>query len=248
MLRISPLLFVLITLLPAAAMGQSASTTGNPKEGVASTTNATTSNLQGVAEPKWDFAVTTGLFEGQPHGDDDASYYGDDWYAAARLGVSVGRYWTRHFKTEVEVMTSTEGMHYGARQVITADGSSWPYGVQEYYRVSQGSARMVWQLLDNRWIHPYLLAGITLDIERQRTFVAEQYRYLPSTPGQPSLREIVARESKTGPDTVYRAGAMVGVGAKLYMSANVFANTALLVTYAKPARSVSLVIGVGVDF
>lgn len=224
MLRISKLLFVVMALLPDQALAQAAN------------------------EPRWDFAVTTGLFEGQPHGDDDASYYGDDWYAAARLGVSVGRYWTNHFKTEVEVTTSTEGMHYAARQATTSDGTSWPYGVQEHYRVSQASVRAVWQLLDNRWIHPYFLAGVTVDAERKRTYIAEQYRYLPSAPGQPGLREVLARESRTSPETTYRTGAVVGGGAKLYMSANTFANAAVLVTYAKPAKSVSLVIGMGMDF
>jgi hypothetical protein len=201
-----------------------------------------------ATEPKWDFAVTTGLFEGQPHGQDPNGYYGDDWYTAARLGVSVGRYWTRHLKTEAEVMTSTEGMHYAARQVRTSDGTNWPYGVEEYYRLSQGSARVVWQLLDNRWVHPYLLAGITLDVERQRSHVMEQYRYISSTPSSPSSRELLVREHTTGSDTVYRAGAIAGGGAKFYMSANTFANGAVLVTFAKPAKSVSLVIGFGVDF
>lgn len=224
MLRVSIFVLVSLAALPIHALAQASS------------------------DPKWDFAVTTGLFEGQPHGDDEASYYGDDWYAAARLGVSVGRYWTRHFKTEVEVMTSTEGMHYAARHATTSDGTSWPYGVQEHYRVSQGSVRAVWQLLDNRWIHPYLLAGLTIDVERQHTYTAEQFRYLPSAPGQPSLRELVVREQRQGAKTVTRAGAIVGGGAKLYMSANVFANSALLVTYAKPAKSVSLVIGLGLDF
>lgn len=224
MLRISILLFALVALLPTPGLAQ---------------TNT---------DPQWDFAVTTGLFEGGPHNDDPAGYYGDDWYAAARLGASVGRYWTRHLKTELEVMTSTEGTHYGARMATTSDGTSFPYGVQESYRWSQGSARVVWQLLENRWIHPYLLAGVTLDIVRERSFVAEQYRYLPSAPGVPSLREILVHEHRTGPDTVYRASLMAGGGAKLYMSANTFANAGILVTYAKPAQSVSLVLGFGLDF
>jgi opacity protein-like surface antigen len=224
MFRISSLLFALIAMLPGRL------------------------HAQAPAEPQWDFAVTTGLFEGRPHGDDADSYYGDDWYGAARLGVSVGRYWTRHFKTEVEVMTSTEGMHYAARQVTTSDGTSWPYGVQEHYRLSQGSARAVLQLLDNRWIHPYLLAGITVDVERRHSYAAEQFRYLPGAPGQAGLRELVVREQRTDPDTNTRAGAIVGGGAKLYMSANAFANTAMLVTYARPAKSVSLILGFGLDF
>ena len=43
-------------------------------------------------------------------------------------GLSVGRYWTPNLKTEVEVMTSTEGLHYAQRMVTQADGGLWPYG------------------------------------------------------------------------------------------------------------------------
>lgn len=222
--RILPLLFALITLCPGAGLAQS------------------------LAEPRWDFAVTTGLLEGQPGDEDGPGHYGADWYTSARLGASVGRYWTRHLKTEVEVMTSTEGFRYAMNEATSSDGSSWPYGIQEYYRLSQGSARMVWQMLDNRWIHPYLLAGVTVDIERHRSYTAEQYRYLPSTAGSTIVRELLVHEHHSGPDTVYRAGAMVGGGAKLYMSTNAFANTALLMTYAGPAKTVSLILGFGLDF
>jgi len=69
---------------------------------------------------------------------------------AARLGASIGRYWSKHFKTEIEVMTSTEGMHYAARLATAADGSTWPYGVQEYYRLSQGSARAATERMSAR--------------------------------------------------------------------------------------------------
>ena len=51
-----------------------------------------------------------------------------------------------------------------------------------------------------------------------------------------------------GPDTVYRVGAMVGAGAKLYLSTTMFANTAVLVTHGKSAQAVSLILGFGLDF
>ena len=111
---------------------------------------------------------------------------GNDWYSSARAGLSVGRYWTPNLKAEVEVMTSTEGMHYAQRMVTQADGGPWPYGAQEYFRLSQGSARVVWQMLENRLIHPYVLAGVTVDADRQWALVAEQYRYLSD--GRPPAR------------------------------------------------------------
>ena len=51
-----------------------------------------------------------------------------------------------------------------------------------------------------------------------------------------------------GPVTVHRVGAMVGAGAKLYLSPRAFANTAVLVTHAKPMKTVSVLLGFGIDF
>lgn len=224
MSRIPSLLFALFMLLPEGALAQSSDA------------------------PKWDFAITTGLFVGRPVSN-EPSYYGDNWYSAARAGLSVGRYWTPHIKTEVEVMTSGEGMRYSQRTASLPDGSTWPYGAQEYFRLSQGSARVVWQLLDNRWIHPYLLAGVSVDADRQRSVIEEQYRYLPTVDGRgPSTRELLVPRQSEGPETVHRVSAIVGAGAKLYVSPRAFANAAVLVTHARSARTVSLILGLGVDF
>jgi len=201
---------------------------------------------QTAEPPKWDFSATTGLFSGRP-AIAVTEHYGDRWYSSARAGISVGRYWTPNLKTEVEVMTSGEGMRYASRTAILADGTQWWYGAHEYFRTSQGSARVVWQLLDNRWVHPYLLAGVALDADRQHAFIPEQYRYL-SDGRTPAIRELLVPQQTEGPATVYRVGAMVGAGAKLYFSPTVFANTALLVTHAKPAKTVSIILGLGLDF
>lgn len=222
MSRTLALLFTLVTLLPSPSLAQ----TADP--------------------PKWDVSATTGLFSSRP-ATAATDHYGDRWYSSARAGISVGRYWTPNLKTEVEVMTSAEGMRYASRTAILPDGTHWSYGAHEYFRASQGSARVVWQLLDNRWVHPYLLAGVALDADRQRAFIPEQYRYLGDG-RTPAIRHTLVPEQTEGPDTVHRVGAMLGAGAKLYFSPTVFANTVLLVTHAKPAKTVSLVVGLGIDF
>lgn len=220
--RTPTLLCALVLLLPAAVRGQSSE------------------------PPKWDFAVTTGLFEGRP-GQEGPSSYGDDWYTSARAAISVGRYWTPHLKTEAEVMTSGEGMRYAQRVATLPDHTLWPYGAQEYFRLSQGSARVVWQLLDNRWIHPYVVAGVTLDADRRHALIAEQYQY-PGDTRAPGIRRLVAPQQTEEAATDYRVGAMVGAGAKLYLSSRTFANTAVLVTHAKPFKTVSFILGLGLDF
>ncbi|MDP2054403.1 MAG: hypothetical protein Q8N52_04350 [Acidobacteriota bacterium] len=90
-------------------------------------------------------------------------------------------------------------------------------------------------------------AGVAVDADRQRAFIPEQFRY--SSDGRtPAVRETLVPQQTEGPATVYLVGAMLGAGAKLYFSPTVFANTALLVTHAKPAKTVSLVLGLGIDF
>lgn len=220
MFRLPTLLVALIACLPAPGLAQA------------------------PTAPRWDFAVTAGLFEGRPVSD-KPSGYGDDWYASARAGVAAGRYWTTNLKTKVELMTSSEGMRFAQRVAALPNGTSWPYGAQEHFRLTQGSARVVWQLLENRWIHPYVLAGIALDLERQRAIVAEQYHY---SPGGPGSRQSLVRQQTEGPATVHRVGAIVGAGAKLYLSPRAFANTAVLVTHAKPAKTVGVILGLGLDF
>lgn len=111
-------------------------------------------------------------------------------------------------------MTSGDVMRFAQRVAALPDGTWWPYGTQEHFRLTQGSARVVWQLFENRWIHPYLLAGIALDLERQRAIVAEHYHH---SPGGLTTRQSLVRQQTEGPATVHRVGAIVGAGAKLYL-------------------------------
>src|SRR5215213_2957200 len=103
--------------------------------------------------PRWEIGATVGLFGGRPV--DNHTFYGDDWYSEGRYAVSAGHYWTEHLKTEVEFATTGEGERYSQR-IATFPGAppGYIYGVQEFYRVQQASARMVWQFRENAWVHP----------------------------------------------------------------------------------------------
>lgn len=96
--------------------------------------------------------------------------------------------------------------------------------------------RAVWQFFDNQWIHPYLLAGLSVDAVRKKAAPL------------PGSRVLAVQRRTEGPDTTLRAGLVAGGGAKLYFSSNVFANTTLLVTRSMSSTSVSWVAGLGMDF
>ena len=104
---------------------------------------------------------------------------------------------------------------------------------------------MTWQFRDNAWVHPYLSAGFVVDSERRRSFVPPQY--LP--PGSQSNELLLRRSSLTPENTLkWRSGVTVGGGAKFYTSKRTFFNAAALATVSKPASTVSLIAGFGVDF
>ena len=49
-------------------------------------------------------------------------------------------------------------------------------------------------------------------------------------------------------DDLLRGGVTVGGGAKFYMSKSAFFNAGAIGTYAKPAATISLIAGFGIDF
>jgi hypothetical protein len=211
---------------------------------------ATTALAQPASEPRvpvWDVTLSAAVFQGRPGISESERAYGDDWYSAARFSAAVGRYWTPHLKTEVEFAASTEGRLF-IQRFATVPGSAtpFPYGVQEFFQTNQGTARVVWQFLENRWVHPYVSGGVTFIADRRRTVVDEPYRYLD--PRQPGSSGLVIPQHTEGPHTDFQTGAIVGAGAKLYMTPSTFANAGVFVTRARPSRSVSLILGFGWDF
>jgi hypothetical protein len=191
--------------------------------------------------------VTAGLFEANPKQTDGP--YGDDWYSQGRYGLSVGRFWTEHIKTEMEVAATGEGTRYTQRYAtVPGVPPYYPVNVQEYYQLAQLSGRAVWQFFENSWVHPYVFGGLSVDAERHRVVIPEQFFYLSADPRNPASRIPVSPIGTADPETDYRVGAIAGFGTKVYMSPRSYFNTSFVMSQAKPARSVSFVAGFGWDF
>ena len=198
---------------------------------------------QTTSEPKrWDVSGSAALFEARPGQND--TLYQDNWYFHGRYAVTVGHYWTQHLKTEVEYAQSGEGSIF-LQDFKRIDGLVYPYSIESLHRLEQGSVRMVWQFGENTWVHPYVSAGITGDRERQRVHTDEQYQYAS---GRPNNRLLVVRDSTSGPTWEYGISSTAAAGAKFYMSRNAFLNTGVVGTWSKPAATVSLFAGFGIDF
>jgi hypothetical protein len=203
---------------------------------------------------KWEFLVNAAVFEVRPHirqGDggqagEYQSAYGDDWYFSGRYAASIGHYWTEHLKTEVEYAISTQGSTYLQRfNDVPGNPAPFPYSVESIHRLEQLSTRMVWQFAKNSWVHPYVSGGLVVDRDRHRLRIPGIYQY---PPGRTSGPMTFVPETTTAPTIEYRVGVTAGAGAKIYMSQNAFFNTGVVATYAKPAATLSLLAGFGIDF
>jgi len=211
---------------------------------IACLTLAVSAHAQGAAPaPRWDVAGSIGSFASNP---EPIRPYGSDWYHEARFAASVGRYWTSHFKTELEFATTTEGSRFSNRNApIPGVPSYYPISVQEYFQLNQLSVRAVWQFFDNAWVHPYMFGGVTFDAQRQETLIPEQFFY--PDPRSPSTRIPVTPPIQQQ-ETAHLFGTTAGAGAKVYLTKNAFFNGAVVASYTQPRRTVSFTGGFGLDF
>jgi hypothetical protein len=193
---------------------------------------------------KWEVAGTAALFYAAP-GENDTQHR-DQWYFEGRYSGAIARYWTENLKTEVEYATSAEGSIY-RQEVRTLPGNppNFPYGVESFHRLEQASVRIVWQFGTNRWVHPYVSGGVVGERERRRAHIPEQYQYVSGRGSEPIVR---VDEFNSEPTVDYRIGVTAGAGVKAYMSPNTFFNIGAVGSYSRPAATLSLLAGFGIDF
>jgi opacity protein-like surface antigen len=202
---------------------------------------AASASAQQPEQPRWDVNASAGLFQGRPA---DRTRGWDDWYHQGRYSASIGYYWNTHFKTELEFATTGEGRQF-TQQYVSVPGTviNHPISVEEYHRVQQASARAVWQFNDNAWVHPYLNAGVVFEADRMRQWSPDQFYYPPGVPRVPLPQGINGDKG-----TDYRAGFTIGGGSKFFFSPNAYINAGLQITRAKPATTVTMLAGIGVEF
>lgn len=218
---------VALTLLPLAAGAQSPTSTRPTAD--------------------WDVAVVAGGLAG--HGEvPDNARFADSWSRAGLAGVVIGWHWTAHVKAEFEVAASGEGHQFVERSVTVAnDPYPVPYGSDQFTRVREAAATLMWQFFDNQWVHPFVQAGVAVDVERQR-FYTWPNTFYTGDPRTAGTQVIVTGERREGLATRATVRGVVGGGAKLYVSPRVFVRSDARLAIGSRIEHIAFRAGIGCDF
>lgn len=191
--------------------------------------------------PRWDLSAQTGVFVARPAEQTGADTW-DRWYHAASAGISTGRYLTPHVKLEGEVIFTTEGERYLTRIVQAPGFGPLSLPIEQHLRTTSASAAVAWQFFENRWVHPFVLAGAAVDVEQERRHTFPPFSFRGGPPGGFPITESIEHATTT------RARGLVGGGAKLYAGPRAFfrADTRIGIG-SRGSAHVSFRIGFGVD-
>src|SRR6267142_1659564 len=163
---------------------------------------------QPVSEPlsRADVAVSAGWFSA------DRAVPGgccSSWSSSLFKGVSGGFYWTDHLKTQIEIAAPGPTEGYGFESQRLSNGSYIYTSEEHAYRDTRFSIGQVYQFGRNATFHPFVLAGV--DIDRERDDVS---RSVSAAAGL--LQEGRSTQAST------RARPFAGVGFKAYFSERTF--------------------------
>jgi hypothetical protein len=166
----------------------------------------------------------------------------DDWFGAGAFSLSGGYYVTPHIKVEGDFATAGRASFY-SDEFIATPGAPYPVyrPLEHEVSLTTASGAVAYQLFENRWVHPFLAAGVEVAHTRDRTDVPPFVSYDPRGPAVP-----VPPAQTT---TSYAVRPMVTGGFKFYIAPRAFVRTDLRWTFERSsAATVAWRGGIGIDF
>ncbi len=196
------------------------------------------------AQPKWDVAGAGGFLAGYTPRQDDATGYQDLWFQNVQGAAIIGRHLSTHLKLEVEASFTSRGTQFRERQVsVPGYPSAYYIGSEVFTQVRSVGAAVTYQFGRNEWVHPFVQAGVSADFDRQTVRTWEQFVY--SNTRLPPQR--IFEERIEGPTTVRALRAVIGGGAKLYVTERTFVRTDSRWSFGRDRHHWAARIGFGVD-
>jgi hypothetical protein len=183
-------------------------------------------------DPKrWDTSVTVGWLGGNR---EEIAEPWNDWYDTFATSLQAGRYWTPHLKTELGVTITNDGSVYSSEQVVVPGQPRPTFFSREHrYGVRAADISAVYQAFENRWVHPFVGAGVHFAWERHRAETP-----FPLGPSLPAVAE-----------STFDPLPFVSGGTKFYVGDTGFIRTDLSAALGSAgAARVWWRIGGGIDF
>ncbi len=189
--------------------------------------------------PRWDVAGHVGWLG--LNGDGAAPTWNSGWFDAGSVGANAGYYWTQHLKLEADLATSSSARFYTAEPLVAA-GRQVFRSREHAVTVTSAGTSLAYQFFENRWVHPFLAAGLEVARERDRV-----ESFLPPVIGPDGRAPVPAPSLET--NTAYVVRPMLSGGFKVYMGERAFLKTEVRSTVdGGGAATFSWRGGIGVDF
>jgi len=176
---------------------------------------------------------------------DDRGYY--PWRRNLFLtGASVGRYWTEHVKTELEVAVTNTSRFTGPEPGYGDGPYYYVYANQSLQRVKV-SGLVAYQFFHNAWWHPF--AGVGIDVDRDRRDIDRPAQRVPATPyyGGP-IADYVDVPALLRSTSAVKVRGTVTVGYKAYVGQHAFFRNDVRWTIGRTVDQVTARFGFGIDF
>ena len=188
--------------------------------------------------PRWDAAVYTGWYGAARPGAESW----DDWTETGFGGGSASFGLTSYLRTEVDVSFAGRGSVYATVPSIVP-GQPFPVvrTQQRLYQDTTVSASVLFDPLENRWVQPFIGAGVGIVREHLRVESPEWIYY-----GRPPGVAVPAEPTLT--DVTYRAVPHAVGGARFYVAESAYIRTDLRIAVAGDHQSAQWRVGVGFDF
>jgi opacity protein-like surface antigen len=188
--------------------------------------------------PRNDVSVSIGWSGAEHHIQDQRR-----WHGSLLAGMSGGRYWTDHLKTEFEASWSSPRTREIYETIERQGGYTYALSDYRAYDIRIGVAQ-VYQFGRNQWVHPYV--GVGVDVVRRDTSIERL----------PQSRTVFVQSRSTPVDipaaserntTVFAQG-VLKAGLKMYATEKTFFDTAVRFGVRHDVDHLVWKFGMGVDF
>jgi hypothetical protein len=208
---------------------------------------AQAADAQGISlapsDPKrWDTSIAIGWLGGDKK---ELAGEWNEWYDTLATSVDVGRYWTPHLKTDLNVTLTTDGEVYSQEQ-LSLPGQPFPAFFSREHRFGLKALNLsaAYQFLENEWVHPFVGGGVQLAWERHRVETP-----FPTAFGRDGRGPLPVPPSSDRDATRFDPRPFISGGAKVYVTEQGFIRTGLSAAFdGRGTARVWWHIGGGIDF